>query len=161
MCSELLCQSWRHKPRVSSHAAPSVHLSIQGAEAEAEAASWAAAAPALATIRAEVSARRFIAYSGPPHAAADITTFAAGYFSGLWNLVALGALTGRIAVLPLVQCSSPWISRQAESRLGIDQARVPSLSLGCGVQSAPVDTDFFYVRCRATGAQPGGRTRGL
>lgn len=66
-----------------------------------------------------------IAYKGPKvWNKAVYPDFAKEYFQLLADLLVLGAIAGRQAVIAPVNCQSPWISSNPKARHGIEQARL-------------------------------------
>jgi hypothetical protein len=64
-----------------------------------------------------------IAYKGPKvWNEAVYPDFAKEYFQLLADLLVLGAVVGRRAVIAPVDCQSPWISSNSKARHGIEQA---------------------------------------
>jgi hypothetical protein len=96
---------------------------------EVEQKAWQQNMVSLSTMRDWDDSRKFIAFSGSPHCTANVTEFARSYFFAAWKLLLLGALSGRLAVFPPVNCSSPWISHNKYSRSGIDQVRCSCLGI--------------------------------
>ena len=104
------------------------HCVLQGAERQAEEARFRQVLVPLAAARENYLTRKFIAVSGYKHNCSDVFEFAQEYFRFLWKLVVLGMLTGRLAVLPPFNCSSPWISRNPSNRAHVDQVLTCALS---------------------------------
>jgi hypothetical protein len=98
----------------------------QGNDRAVEESAWRQGIESLGTVRDRHNSQKFIAFSGDPYWAANVTEFAHSYFVAAWKLFVLGVLSGRLAVFPLVDCSSPWISHDRHARSGIDQVHKAS-----------------------------------
>ena len=73
-----------------------------------------------------LNSQRVVAYKGPKIYNADVYPgFARDYFQLLADLLVLGALTHRQAVVPPVDCASPWITRNPRARGGVEQVCLP------------------------------------
>jgi len=66
--------------------------------------------------------RPVIAYKGPKLRHSDVRAFTDEYFRILAQLIMLGVVAGgRLAVVPPIDCTSLWISRNKAARHGIEQ----------------------------------------
>jgi hypothetical protein len=63
-----------------------------------------------------------IGYMGPKIRHAEVyPDFTRDYFRLMADLVVLGAMSGRLAVVPPVDCDSEWIARNPATASGVDQ----------------------------------------
>ena len=97
---------------------------MQGADRDKEQELFRRTLVPLHVERESYLTRKYISASGYKHNCTDVAEFANEYFRFLWKLVVLGLLTKRLAVLPPMDCASPWISRYPKHRDGIEQVQI-------------------------------------
>jgi hypothetical protein len=78
-----------------------------------------------------------IGYMGPKIRHAEVyPDFTRDYFRLMADLVVLGAMSGRLAVVPPVDCDSEWIARNPATASGVDQGPW-RWDWHCSLQRAP------------------------